>query len=199
MRSTLLLTAILSLAMAGCAARAAKVTKATVTSPAPSPPPALSTPQTRVELPEAQPVDPAALLTETPPPPAAVPATPAAPARPANPPRPRPQPVRETPPAAQPQLAGPPAETPRPAIQELISPAEAKRLQESAQARRAEASRILPSLARRRLTRPQQEVAASIRNFLALSEDAEKHTDPRQADALAERAQILAKELQSGK
>jgi len=41
-------------------------------------------------------------------------------------------------------------------------------------------------------------VAATIRSFLALSEEAEKHNDMRQADALAERAQILAKELQSG-
>jgi hypothetical protein len=42
-------------------------------------------------------------------------------------------------------------------------------------------------------------VVATIRNFLTLSGEAENHNDMRQADALAERAQILAKELQSGK
>ena len=42
-------------------------------------------------------------------------------------------------------------------------------------------------------------MVASIRSFVALSEQAEKYNDMRQADALAERAQILAKELQSGK
>ena len=48
------------------------------------------------------------------------------------------------------------------------------------------------------MTGDQQKVADTIRSFLSLSEDAEKHNDMRQADALAERAQILAKELQSG-
>jgi hypothetical protein len=74
-----------------------------------------------------------------------------------------------------------------------------KRLQEQAQSRRREVNRILDQLGRRALTGGRQNVAATIRSFLALSENAEKHNDMRQADALAERAQILAKELQSGK
>ena len=74
-----------------------------------------------------------------------------------------------------------------------------KRLQDQALARRREANQILDQLSRRQLTGTEQGVAATIRNFLALSEEAEKHNDPRQANALAERAQILAKELQSGK
>jgi hypothetical protein len=197
MKATVILTAILSLCLAGCAANAAKVTKATVTPPAPVQPPPLSIPQTHVELPEAQPIDNAAYDTELPAPAVAVPTAPT-PARIANPPKPRPLPARDPQPAVQPPPVGPPAEAARPAIQELISPAEANRLQSSAQARRAEASRILQQLDRRRLTASQQQVAASIRNFLALSQDSEKHNDMRQADALAERAQILAKELQSG-
>jgi hypothetical protein len=40
-------------------------------------------------------------------------------------------------------------------------------------------------------------VLATIKNFLTLSTEAENHSDPRQADSFAERAQILAKELQS--
>jgi len=197
MKAVLLLAAISSLCLAGCAARAAKVTKAPATPPAVAQPQPLSIPQTHVELPQEQPVDPAALVTEPPPPPAAAPAAPA-PVRAATPSRRREQPPREAaPPVVQPP-AGPPPEAPRPTIEELISPAEAKRLQESAQTRRAEATRVLQQLNRRRLNRSQQDVAASIRNFVALSEDAEKHNDMRQADALAERAQILAKELQSG-
>ena len=38
---------------------------------------------------------------------------------------------------------------------------------------------------------------ATIKNFLVLSDEAEKHSDPRQADSFADRPQILAKELQS--
>ena len=197
MRATVLLAAVLSLCLAGCAARAAKAGKAYVSPPAPAPPPPLSIPQTRVELPEAQPVDPAALVTEPPPPPAAAPTAPA-PARSTTPARRPAQTSRDPQPLALQPPAGPPPEVPRPAIQELISPAEAKRLQDRAQARRAEAARILQQLSRRRLNPSQQEMAASIRNFLALSEDAERHNDMRQSDALAERAQILAKELQSG-
>ena len=82
----------------------------------------------------------------------------------------------------------------------MVSPAEAKRLQDQAQSRRREANQILDQLSKRStLTPAQQNVVATIRNFVALSEEAEKHSDPRQADAFAERAQILAKELQSGK
>jgi hypothetical protein len=100
--------------------------------------------------------------------------------------------------AAPAAAATPPPET-RETFQEIVSPAELKRLQDQALARRREANQILDQLSRRQLTGAEQGVAATIRNFLALSEEAEKHNDPRQANALAERAQILAKELQSGK
>src|ERR1035437_4624194 len=159
--------------------------------PAPPPLPALPTPQTRVDLPKPQPVDPAALETEaTPPePPPAV----AAPARSR----------RATPAASQPAPASPPAsppqQDPRKPVQEIVSPAEVKRLQDQAQARRNEVKQILDRLGRRQLTGTQRNVVATIRNFLTLSGEAENHNDMRQADALAERAQILAKELQSGK
>ena len=157
------------------------------------PPPALSIPQTRVELPQPQPVDPAALATETIPP---EPPPAAAPAR-----------SRRGIPAVSPaagQPASPPAAAasptePRETVQEIISPAELKRLHDRAQGRRRETNQILDQLGRRPKTSAQQNVEATIRSFLALSEEAEKHNDLRQADALAERAQILAKELQSGK
>ena len=200
MKATALLTALLSILLAGCELRG-KPAKSAVppaapkpvasAAPAPAPLPALSIPQTRVELPKPQPVDPAALETEaTPPePPPAV----AAPARSR----------RATPAASQPAPASPPAATPPPepreTVQEIVSPAEVKRLQDQAQARRSEVKQILDRLGRRQLTGTQRNVVATIRNFLTLSGEAENHNDMRQADALAERAQILAKELQSGK
>ena len=80
----------------------------------------------------------------------------------------------------------------------MVSPAEAKRLLDQAANRRREVNQILEQLSKRStLTHAQKNVMATIRNFLALSDEAEKHSDPRQADSFAERAQILAKELQS--
>lgn len=84
-------------------------------------------------------------------------------------------------------------------MQEIIPEAESKQLLDRAVGRRREVRRILDQLGRRHLSTAQQEVKATILNYLALSDDAQKHNDPRQADAFAERAQILAKELQSGK
>src|ERR1019366_7473268 len=219
MKATALLTALLSILLAGCELRG-KPAKSAVppaapkpvasAAPAPAPPPALSIPQTRVELPKPQPVDPAALETEaTPPEPlpaVAAPArsrraTPAA--RPPAPVPPRPPPRRPPPAATHPAPAPPPAATPPPepreTVQEIVSPAEVKRLQDQAQARRSEVKQILDRLGRRQLTGTQRNVVATIRNFLTLSGEAENHNDMRQADALAERAQILAKKLQSGK
>jgi hypothetical protein len=199
MKAKALLTALLGILLAGCSLRGNPAKSAAppaapkpVVTPAP-PPPALSIPQTRVELPQPQPVDPAALDTETTPP---EPPPAAAPAR-----------SRRGIPAISPaggQPASPPAAAtsatePRETVQEIVSPAELKRLQDRAQGRRREANRILDQLGRRPKTSTQQNVTATIRSFLALSEEAEKRNDPRQADALAERAQILAKELQSGK
>jgi hypothetical protein len=199
MKAKVLLAALPCVLLAGCLLRrtpaksvAAPAAPAPLAKPAPAPPPsALSIPQTHVELPKPQPVDPAALETG-PPPPEAPPAAAATPprSRRANPAVSQPAP---TPPAA----AGPPPDT-RETVQEIVQPAELKRLHEDAQARRREANQILEQLGRR-LSGAQQNVAATIRSFIALSNEAEKRNDLRQADSLAERAQILAKELQSGK
>jgi hypothetical protein len=140
-------------------------------------------------------VDPAALATEPRPPELREPDPPPAVA----PARPRRTSQPASPAAAAPAAAATPPPETRETFQEIVSPAELKRLQDQALARRREANQILDQLSRRQLTGAEQGVAATIRNFLALSEEAEKHNDPRQANALAERAQILAKELQSGK
>jgi hypothetical protein len=84
-------------------------------------------------------------------------------------------------------------------VQEIISQPEKERLHEQAVGRRKEARQIVDQLSRRPLTDAQKDVAATIRSFIALSEEAESHNDPRQEDSLAQRAWILAKELQSGK
>src|ERR1035441_4096043 len=213
MKATALLTALLSILLAGCELRG-KPAKSAVppaapkpvasAAPAPAPPPALSIPQPGVELPKPQPVDPAALETEAtppePPPAVAAPArsrraTPAA----SQPPPPPPPPATPPHPPRAPPPAAPPPPEPREPVQEIVSPAEVKRLQDQAQARRNEVKQILDRLGRRQLTGTQRNVVATIRNFLTLSGEAENHNDMRQADALAERAQILAKELQSGK
>jgi hypothetical protein len=194
MKATALLTALLGILLAGCSVR--KPAKAVappaapkpVAAAPPTPAPPLSIPQTRVALPAPQPLDPAALVAE--PPPVEPPPAPPARSRRAGPPASPPA----TPPAA--PIAPP---EPRDAVQEIVTPTEAKRLQDRARARRSEVIRILDQLKSRRLTSAQQDVRATIQNFLALSEEAEKRDDWRQADALAERAQILAKELQSGK
>jgi hypothetical protein len=204
MNAKALLTVVAVILLAGCSLRG-KPAKSVVVPAAPkpvaatkpaAPPPVLSIPQTRVELPKPQPLDPAALVTEPrapelpEPPPAVVPARPRRTSPSAS------QPA--SPAAAAPAASTPPPET-RETFQEIVSPAELKRLQDQAFARRREATQILDQLSRRQLTSAEQGVGATIRNFLALSEEAEKHNDPRQANALAERAQILAKELQSGR
>ena len=204
MNAKALLTVAAGIVLAGCSLRGKPAKTAIVpaapkpvVAPAPAaPPPALSIPQTRVELPKPQPVDPAALATEPKPPELPEPPPAVVPARPK-----RTSPAASQP--ASPAAAAPAAATPAPetreTFQEIVSPAELKHLQDQALARRREANQILDQMSRRQLTAAEQGVAATIRNFVALSEEAGKHNDPRQANALAERAQILAKELQSGK
>jgi hypothetical protein len=65
--------------------------------------------------------------------------------------------------------------------------------------RRREVSQILAQMGKVRMSRAQQNVVTSIKNFLALSDEAEKRNDMRQADALAEKAQLLARDLRNGK
>jgi hypothetical protein len=196
MKATALLTVLLGILLAGCTLR--KPAKAVAQPPAPpkpvavaapTPAPPLSIPQTQVVLPPLQPVDPASLVTEAPPPEPEPPPAPTQSARPRRAAAPASQP------SSPPAVAAPP-EPPRDAVQEIVSDADSKRLREGAQSRRREAKRIVDQLGRR-LTDAQRDVALTIGNFLALSEESEKHNDLRQAESLAEKALILAKELQS--
>ena len=191
-----LLMLALAIALAGCAARAKSVAAnpaaakpvSTITPPAPV---LLSTPQTQFELPRWQPIDPAATVTEVPPP---TPAEPPAPTRTVTPPR-RTPPRTEPATTPQPPVVSPELE--RQPVQPVISAADLKRFYDSAQNRKREVARILAQL--KHPSKTQQIVVNSIRSFVALSDEAEKRNDMGQADALAERAQILAHNLQNGK
>jgi hypothetical protein len=167
------------------------------TEPAPPPQP-LSVPQTTAELPPPQPVSPEAVaaaelpggnatpspaparsggarhVTTGPPPIPALKTEPAAPA---------------TPPAA------PPAEASKP-IQEIVPVEEQKRLQEAADARKRETRQALEQISGRRLSHQDAVTKRTIESYLRLSDQAEAKGDMRQASEIAERAWVLAKELQ---
>jgi hypothetical protein len=83
-------------------------------------------------------------------------------------------------------------------VQEILQPEELKRLQDSVASRKQEVHRVLDAALARKLTRQQAAAVSRIQSFLQQSEEAEKRGDLRQADALGERAQILAREFQGG-
>jgi hypothetical protein len=186
--------ALLAIATAGCVRHAqpqAAVPAVPVAVPVAVPPEPLSAPQTRVQLPPPQALNPEALvLAPAPqtPPPAAPPAQPAAPAvrrAPAPPPKPDP------PPAA--------PEPARPSIREVLPEAQRSQLQvdaaNSRQRIRAwlDSTRSEPIAGQAKLTRDR------IQSFLKASSDAERRGDLREAVQLAERAEILIREMQGGR
>jgi hypothetical protein len=206
-RAQMVVAAWMALSSAGCVLRGKKQAKVNPTPPAPAPvvkpaptapPQPLSIPQTQAQLPPPQPISPEAMATLQPAPqPLESPAEPRAPRRPAGPVaapnRPETPPVAaQTPPAATPEAEQ------RPTVQEIVAPAELKRLQESADGRKLEIRKVLEQAQARGLSRDQREVVARIQSFVQLSDDAEKRGDMRQADALAERGQLLGRELLSG-
>src|SRR5439155_1157489 len=113
-----------------------------------------------------------------------------------------PAPPRTEPPA--PVTPAPVAPAPAPAgeahplIQEIVPAGEQKRLLDSAEGRKREIQQSLNTLGHKRLNRHQQTTVSRIRAFVKDSEDAQRRGDMRQADALAERAQMLLRELQNG-
>jgi hypothetical protein len=183
--------------LCGCVARAKNTAASNAPAkPVATPPPApvaLSTPQTQVELPRPQPIDDAALPIETaaPTPPVETSPAPRANAN-ATTVTPRRTPVR-TESTATPSVA-PPTEAARPPIQEVVAAGDLKRLQESAQTHRRETTRILAQVNERHLNQQQKSMLKSIRNFLSLSDQSEKRNDMRQADVLAEKAHLLARD-----
>ena len=202
-----ILAAVMTTTLAGCVVGGKPKSVAAAPPPpqpaavatAPAPPPApLSIAQTQVVLPPPQPVDPEALPEVSPPEP---PADTAPVTSGPRPPRTRqpaaPKPVETAPPVTAPPAA-PPATDAHPPIQEVVPESEQKQLLESAQARRKEIEQWLATLGRKRMNKHQQSTVVLIRGFLKESNDAQLRNDMRQADALAERAQILMRELQNG-
>lgn len=186
------LVAAMAIALGGCVL-GGKPKPAAVVPPPPqpaAPPPApqpLSIPQTRVDLPAPQPVNPEALAT-------------APPVEPAPPVQPKPAPpVRRAPAVQPPPAPPPPPEAARPPIQEVLPAEMAKQLLASANRHKVDTRALLAQARRRRLTASENDMVARINQFVKLSDDAEKSGDMRSADQLAERAHILARELQNGK
>jgi hypothetical protein len=165
---------------------------AAVLPPAPEPP--LSIAQTAVTLPSPQPINPDAFpkvqVAQQSPPPAKPETLPAPrPARhsAANPPKPEPEPEVETPPTpAQPEQAP---------IQPILKGAEQKRIQEAIDARRKTIAEKL-GRAKGHFSDHDQSLVDRIQSFLAQCGQAEQRGDYSQADALSERALVLAGELQ---
>ena len=191
---------VLAISLAGCLLRSKPKTAAAPPAPQPAPAPAaaapppepLSIPQTQVQLPPPQPVNPEALT---------VPATEPEPEAAAAPPRGIRRGGTAIPTPPKPEAAAPvgppvlPVE-PRAPITEMVPPAEQQRLKDSADARKREIQEWLNTHGRKRLKREQQTKVDLMRAFLKDSQAAEDRGDMREADALAERAQILLRELE---
>jgi hypothetical protein len=194
-----ILAVALAVSMAGCVLKgkpkiaAAPPQPQPAAQPNPTPPPEpLSVPQTQVQLPPPQPVNPEALAVPAPPEPVE--------------PAPAPKPARRTAvgsPPPKPEVVGPvatpsPAEPERAPIQEIVPADEKKRYRESAEASKREIRHLLEQAKAHRLTTEQKKIATRVQAFVAQSDDAEKRGDMRQADALAERGLVLAKDLAGG-
>ncbi len=76
---------------------------------------------------------------------------------------------------------------------------ERKRLQDSAAESKREIRRLVELLRGRHLDAHEASVVTRIEGLVKLSDDAEAKGDMREADALAERALVLAKDLESGR
>jgi hypothetical protein len=196
-RAKVVLVAIMTIPLAGCFLSGKPKTVAAAPAPpqtaAPTPPPEpLSIPQTRVDLPAPQPLNPDALAT-TPP------VEPASQVQ-AKPPAPAPRPAHVAVPAPKTPDPPPPVEPEQPVrapIQEVLSPDDQKQYKDKAHEYQANTHAALKGAKPHTANQKRQE--QEITNFLKQSEQAENTGDLRLAVQLAERAYILAKELQSGK
>jgi hypothetical protein len=195
-RLKVILVAAMAIPLAGCLLigkpKALPAPPAPPQPAAPATPQELSIPQTQVYLPPRQVPKNEAFNTAQAPEPA-----PEVEPKPAPP---QPHTPRAAPPQApKPVVETPPSEPPRPPIQEILPPDEEKRLQHSAEGHRADTLALLAVARRRHLTARENQKVEDINQFLKQSEQAETGKDMRSADQLAERAHILAKELQGGR
>jgi hypothetical protein len=196
----LIASAILAITMTGCAL-GGKPKTAVPAVPVPaaaavaSPAEPLSVPQTHVQLPPPQPLNPEALVA---PPPQAPPAV-VSPVQPAAPATRRVPAASSAPPPPDPAPAVVVAEPARPSIQEVLPEGERSKLQNDAAASRKKVRAWLESTSARRLSGQSKLTRDRIQSFLKASDDAERRGDFREAVQLAERAEILMRELQGGR
>lgn len=167
----------------------------------PAPPERLSVPQTQVQLPAEQPINPEAI------PPAPKLEEPAPTTGPPHVPRrtPTSQTKPETSPATPPApTTPPPAETAPPAgevgpVQEVLSPEARRLLQQSIDSKKTDIQQLLSQVKAHHLNLEQNREVRRIQSYVEQCEAAEKRGEMREADGLAERALVLARELAGGK
>jgi hypothetical protein len=157
----------------------------------------LSIPQTQVRLPKPQPIDPEALATQPvmlpDPPPQLV--------------NPTVRPARRAPTAAQAKPETPdaaadashPAETPRARIEPLLPADERRQLIEETDKRLRQAEEMVDRLSARPLNNDQRSAIERIRSFTKQSRQALDRSETQQAVELADRAWLLAQELERAK
>ncbi|PYT28359.1 MAG: hypothetical protein DMG57_15100 [Acidobacteria bacterium] len=199
---------ILALLLAGCEMRMGRAkTPATpqpavakIEHPAPEPESSepLSIPQTQVELPQPQAIDPEALAT----PPVYTPAETAA-QHPVHHPPKRQVAGQPNAPMTKPEQADPPppepapaqvAEAPRPKIEPILPAEERRQMQEEIASRLREVDQLIGEITRRRSTESLRSSLSRIRSFANLSHEALERGETQQASALADRALLLAQE-----
>jgi hypothetical protein len=156
---------------------------------------ALSVPQTNVELPPPQPVNKEAVALPTPMPEAGAP--PPAVSRPVR--RTAPLPPQPKPPDTPAPAVAPPVDAGLAPVREVLTDDERKRFQQSVDGRKKEINRLLTKIKSHRLSGEANREVKRIESLVAQFNDLENRGDMRQADALAERALILAQELTDGK
>jgi hypothetical protein len=191
--------ALLAIAMAGCAKHpqpqaALPAVPVPAAAAVAAPPEPLSVPQTSVQLPPPQPLNPESLALAPPPqapPPASAPAQPAAPATRRAPAASGAPPKPDPPPAA--------SEPARPSIQEVLPEGQRNQLKVDAANSRQRIRAWLDATKSQRLIGQAKLTRDRIQSFLQASSDAERRGDLREAVQLAERAEILMREMQGGR
>ena len=177
---------------------------ATAAAKPPAPPPPISTPQTEVQLPPPQPISEAALATI--PAVAKEPETEEKPPANRKPPAVATTPKSETPAAETPSaIQGPPAPPPttpaeeQPRLQPVYTEEERRRKLAEVERRKGEIEITLRNMNQVRMPPDQKSVVDRILSFIGQAEDMAKRGDFRSAEALMVRAEILIKELSSGR
>jgi hypothetical protein len=174
-------------------------TAAAKTEPPPEPVPSepLSIPQTQVRLPSPQPLDPEAVVS----PPPSTPAGTSAARTAGRPKKPTPPPTAapSKPEAVETAEAPAATEAPPRRIEPVLPDEQRRRLNEDIVSRLREVDQLLGRIAARTPSDKEKESVERIRSFKDLSFQALERGDTQQANGLADRALLLAKEMLRGR